>query len=143
LQLQKARMTQLNESWGFQCDCGLCSADTSIIRKSDARINQILELRSNLRNYRPGAQAGPEMAETLVALYNEEKIWGPVNEAYMLAAIEWNAVGDLEMMKKYALLAIDSGKVYRGEAHREVEDMKALLNNAENHWSWRLRVGKD
>jgi hypothetical protein len=133
-------MTQLNESWGFQCDCSLCSADASIIGESDFRINQIKELKSKLRNYRPGTQAGPEMAENLVALYKEEKIWGPVNEAYMLAAIEWNAVGNVEMMKKFALLAIASGKVYRGEAHREVEDMKALLNNAETHWSWRLRV---
>ena len=33
------------------------------------------------------------MAELLISLYEQERMWGPIAEAYALAALEYNGIG--------------------------------------------------
>jgi hypothetical protein len=83
------------------------------------------------------------MAELLVSLYEQERLWGPINEAYGHAAIEFNAVGKTVAAERYASLAFEAGLIYRGGQHKDVMDMKTLLYSPRAHWSWKFRSSKE
>ena len=106
---------------------------------SDSRIVRIGELREQLLDYSSYAKVTPSMAELLVSLYEQERLWGPINEAYGHAAVEFNAVGKPIVAEKFARLAFEAGLVYRGPHHKDIMDMEALLDNPRGHWSWKLR----
>ncbi|KAL2156436.1 hypothetical protein VTH82DRAFT_1181 [Thermothelomyces myriococcoides] len=86
-------------------------------------------------------KACPAMAELLVSLYEMERLWGMMHEAYMLAALEYNGAGDVWMAVKYARLALEWGIPMLGEADEDLEEMKELASDPQRHWSWRRRVG--
>ncbi|KAL2164165.1 hypothetical protein VTH06DRAFT_3379 [Thermothelomyces fergusii] len=84
-------------------------------------------------------RACPAMAELLVALYEMERLWGMMHEAYVLAALEYNGAGDPWTAVKYARLALEWGIPMVGEADEDLEDMKELASDPQRHWSWRRR----
>ncbi|KAJ4304129.1 hypothetical protein N0V88_001739 [Collariella sp. IMI 366227] len=102
------RMAKL-ETWGFRCTCPLCSLDGARAEESDARIEQIGRVKKELRDWSKGSRACPEMAELLVGLYEMERLWGVMYEAYMLAALEFSASGDAWTAVKYARLGVEWG----------------------------------
>jgi hypothetical protein len=140
LQSSQDRQTQLKRSWGFRCDCSLCSASAAILAASDYRVNEINRLTAELRRTETRKEAMPEGAELLVSLYKQERIWGPINEAYTLAALEWSSVGNEYHTRRSAELALHAGVIYRGEHHWEVQEIKELLADMGSHWSWRWRA---
>lgn len=137
-----ARQDGLHESWGFHCSCSLCTQPLPQTSASDARIEQIAELRVDLEDYSPESEACPAMAELLVSLYEQERMWGPIAEAYALAAIEYNGVGDVWMAQRYARLAVEAGLLYGGPHDEDVRVMQELLRDPWAHWSWMLRATK-
>lgn len=82
------------------------------------------------------------MSELLVSLYEQERLHGPISEAYALAAIEFNGVGEPWTAQKYARLAVESGLIYGGPADTDVKEMEKLLKDPWAHWSWMLRTNK-
>lgn len=109
---------------------------------SDERIAQIASLRAELADYRASSRATPAMAELLVSLYEQERVWGTLAEGYTLAAIEWNGVGDAWAATRYARLAIEHGIASQWEGHGDVVQMKMLAEDPWGHWSWMLRTRK-
>lgn len=82
------------------------------------------------------------MAELMISLYEQERLHGPIMEAYALAAIEYNGVGEPWTAQKYARLAVESGLLYGGPADTDVKEMEKLLKDPSAHWSWMLRENK-
>jgi len=144
LQPHKERMAKLVRSWGFQCTCPLCAMEEQArIAESDARIKQILRLREELRNWNVTSRVLPQMAEVLVTLYELERLWGEIYQAYSLAALAYNAVGDEWMAVKYAHLAREWGLPMVREDDADMEEMAKLAGNPSEHWSWMKRVRRD
>ncbi|KAL2188368.1 SET domain-containing protein [Thermothelomyces heterothallicus CBS 203.75] len=85
-------------------------------------------------------KACPAMADLLVALYEMERLWGLMYEAYMLAALEYNGAGDPWTAVKYARLALEWGIPMLEEADEDLEDMRELASDPQRHWSWRRRA---
>jgi hypothetical protein len=141
-QTREERQYYLHQSWGFRCSCSLCTQPETHTHASDARIEQIASLREELEDYTPESEATTSMAELLVSLYEQERLHGPISEAYALAAIEFNGVGEPWTAQKYARLAIESGLLYGGPADRDVKEMEKLLRDPWGHWSWMLRTQK-
>jgi hypothetical protein len=69
-------------------------------------------------------------------------MYGPIAEAYTLAAIEFNGAGDMWMAQKYARLAVEAGLLYGGPLDDDVNEMETLLKDPRGHWSWMLRNRK-
>ena len=63
-------------------------------RNQQDRNRQIQELRRQLRDYDATSQATPAMGELIVSLYQQERLWTSMYEAYTYAAIEYNGAGD-------------------------------------------------
>jgi hypothetical protein len=139
---RQKRLDRLDESWHFPCSCSLCTQDHHQTSESDARILQIKEIRRQLRNWEPGSQATPAMAELMVSLYQQERLWSVIYEAYTYAAIEHNGAGEPWVAVKYARLAIQHGLAAAGSKDSDVMEMLSLVKNPWEHWSWMLRTKK-
>jgi hypothetical protein len=113
-----------------------------ISEASDERIEHMSDLRDELDDYSSDSDATPGMADLMVSLYEQERLYGPISEAYTFAAIEYNGVGDLWTSQKYARLAVEAGLLYGGPADKDVKQMQQLLKDPVKHWSWMLRLNQ-
>ncbi|KAK1660104.1 hypothetical protein BDP55DRAFT_325349 [Colletotrichum godetiae] len=139
LQSRKDRQNRLHSNWGFSCSCHFCTQSDLKSEASDKRITRAYFLLEELKDHSSQSQATPQMAELLISLYNQEHNWSFLSEAYMLAAIEYNGVGEPWLATKYASLAIDAGLLSLWEDHRHVKDMEDLARDPWSHWSWTMR----
>ncbi|KAK6843827.1 hypothetical protein PG987_004687 [Apiospora arundinis] len=140
VQPRAERLTRLNTSWHFSCSCSLCAQNEHATAASDARIAQIEELRAQFRDYEPTSQATPAMGELMVSLYEQERLWSSMYEAYTYAALEYNGAGEPWMASKYARLAIQHGLAAGGPRDSDVLAMSDLVRDPWAHWSWMLRT---
>jgi hypothetical protein len=145
LMTHSQRTTKLKRNWGFNCSCPLCELSNSNSARgaeSDSRINTILKMRDELRDWTEGrsSRACPEMAELLVSLYEMERLWGLMHEAYALAALEWNAAGEPWTAVKFARLAVEWGIPHLGEGDGDIRELRKLAEDPWGHWSWEKRV---
>ncbi|TDZ18390.1 SET domain-containing protein 5 [Colletotrichum sidae] len=142
MQSRAARRERLLTTWGFHCSCHHCTQSRLKTDASDARIEQIASLREEFNDYTPASRATPEMAELLISLYEQEHNWSLLSEAYTLAAIEYNGIGEPWLATKYARLAIEYGLTTLWEGHGDVVEMTKLAEDPWSHWSWMLRTRK-
>lgn len=141
-QSQARREARLHRTWGFRCSCPACTGSEASRAASDERVRQAEELVGELKDYGVGSRATPEMAELVVSLYEQERLWGVLYEAYAYAAIEWNGVGEPWTATRYARLAVEYGIYSVGEGDVDVGEMDALATDPWKHWSWMLRTRK-
>jgi hypothetical protein len=73
-----------------------------------------------------------KVAEKLVELYKKEGLDAPVAKAYEIAANEYKKVGDVEMARKYARLAVEMGSLWLGPGSLDWRRMKKLLAGLED-----------
>ncbi|KAJ0341784.1 hypothetical protein COL922a_001878 [Colletotrichum nupharicola] len=142
MQTRKARRERLHGTWGFHCSCPHCTQSRLKTDASDLRIEQIALLREEFNDYTPASRATPQMAELLISLYEQEHNWSLLSEAYTLAAIEYNGIGEPWLATKYARLAIEYGLTTLWEGHGDVIEMSKLAEDPWAHWSWMLRTRK-
>ncbi|QDS71708.1 hypothetical protein FKW77_008461 [Venturia effusa] len=140
--VRSERQEKLELSWGFQCSCSLCTQPEPHTQVSDLRIKRIVALSAELEDYTSESEATTSMAELLISLYEQERLHGPIAEAYALAAIEFNGVGEAWTAEKYAQLAVQTGLLYGGPTDPDVRVMVELLDDPWSHWSWMLRTEK-
>jgi hypothetical protein len=74
------------------------------------------------------SQASPEMAQLLISLYDQERLYVSVADAYVLAARAYKAVGNELMAVKYAMKAVELGIIHEGPKDEDVKDMWELVN---------------
>jgi hypothetical protein len=142
MQKRNARLKRLKKQWGFHCACALCQAKDTLADAADDRMDQIRELRKEFSDYTTGSRATPTMAELMISLYRQERLDSYMHEAYTLAALEYNGVGEPWMATKYARLAIEHGLISLGEYDNDVSAMTNLARDPWAHWSWMLRTKK-
>jgi hypothetical protein len=135
------RMENLKRNWGFDCSCSSCSAHPEFSAESDARIDQIGSLLKDLDNWTAVSAATPEMAETLVSLFEQERLWASMGPIYKTAAEAYSSFGDRYTAIKYARLAAEYLALDKGFRDHDVRDMRNMARNPETSWSWKKRVG--
>lgn len=140
-------MKALKTTWGFDCDCTLCTASAEEVRQSDARIDQIKEIQSELEDYSEESDASPALAETNIALIRKDNLWLRMHDAYVKAAVEYAGVGDERSAIKYAEKALGFGFTCRGPPRIVYDDdrdtygyMEALRTDPHHHDSWLFRA---
>ncbi|KAK3295620.1 uncharacterized protein B0H64DRAFT_322698 [Chaetomium fimeti] len=147
LMVRARRVGRLKKNWGFECGCALCALEGARRRAADGRVERIAEVRRELAVWpeegevrgRTG-RASPEMGELLVGLYEMERLWGSMHEAYAMAALEFSGVGDAWTAVRYASLGLEWGIPMLGEEDEEVEELRSLAEDPWGHWSWMKRV---
>lgn len=101
---RQERRRQLSTSWGFDCSCSLCDMHPALIRASDARLVQIDVLSRRFTDFqKPTSQ----MAQALVSLCKQERLYGWLSFAYQRAALASCRAGDRWRAVEYASLAVE------------------------------------
>lgn len=136
---REVRQKALKKNWGFDCACSACSQRELFTKASDHRLEAIGFLTKELANRTSESPASPESAEMLIQLYEQERLDGPIVNAYVYAAVEYNGAGDIRTAQKYAMLAVERGLLYAGDKDQDVRAMHLLLADPKNHWSWMFR----
>ena len=111
------------------------------IARSDSRIQEILDLQTELANWSPWSAGTPAMAEMLISLYEEEHLHAAKATGHTFAALAYSGVGDKMMAEWHAELALEAGMVNSGP-NDDATAMKKLLEDPEGHWSWMARRPK-
>jgi hypothetical protein len=76
-------------------------------------------------------------AELLISLSEQERLLGSMGDAYMAAALAYNAVGRQWEAERWAMMAVDEFLVSEGPTDDRVKDMRILSREPRLHWSWR------
>lgn len=144
LQKRQARQAALYTSWGFNCDCRLCLATSEAADHSDARIDIILQLQEELVDRTTSSLGSLTLAKKLICLIQQEQLWTLIHEGYFAAAIESSGIGDAELAKQYAIIALQSRLSCRGAEVVDDwdRDMLLLRKTPERHPSWKFRISK-
>lgn len=79
------------------------------------------------------------MIKEYVSLYRKERLEYKMAEAYTLAALNYNLFGKADMVKKYALLAVEAGLIESGPDAADVQQMKIIADDPKSHWSWNMK----
>ena len=151
LQTRLQRRAAIKRSWGFDCSCSLCSAGNNFIRESNRRVTEIVKITKILNEVvsqnetereasRKHVTAAAEMAELLVSLYEQEKLYASIADGYRLAALVHSSIGNEWRAVKWAILAANVGLIHDGPEDEEVLDMRRLLLAPRQHWSWAVNV---
>lgn len=132
-------MSKLKTSWGFECSCKLCTSRDQIVEESDSRLEQIRSLAEQLRDRSGASTASPQMAELLISLCKQERLWSFMSLAYYYAALEWNGAGNMWKALEYARLSIEESLQY-APGDLSLRRMRSLVDDPTEHWSWGFRL---
>ena len=138
---REKRMENLKENWGFDCSCSSCSAHPVFVDESDARIEEINELSGLLDDWTPQSKATPELAEALISLYEQERLFASLGHPYKQAAEVYSSFGDRWNAIKYASLAVELILLDKGFREKDLKEMREIAEEPEKSWSWNKRVG--
>ena len=116
--------------------------EQSLVRESDARIAEIIDVRDrlNAEDPAPGEVPTPDMAELLLSLYQLERLNGYIYRGYYHAAIEHNGVGRTWKAVQHARKGVECGLIAAGTRDWRVREMQKLLKDPTKHWSWAYRM---
>ena len=137
VQTHAERHAYLARSWGFACACSHCQLAPYLRNASDERVEDILDLEAVFDGDVDAREADPAMAEALVALYEQERLWATKAGAHMKAALEHAAVGNEHDALRHARLGVELGLLYSGPWDDDVDEMKSMLEGIKEHPSWR------
>lgn len=141
------RQSKLHKHWGFQCSCSHCSVPEAQNLKSNARLTLISKYRTYLLDWTPDSVGTPSLSEKYISLLKQEKLYSKLGEAYVIAALRFNAWEKEEEAKRYAEMAVKSSLWWDEDERVEMEEMERLKVEGRRHWSWglgrKLRIGVD
>ena len=144
------RQSHLRSAFHFSCTCPRCRNS----ERSDRNLGEISTLRSTLNHWDTTISSSSssssdeennlitENAEQLINIYKEERLEAFIDQAYALAALTYNSMGNAEEAKRYAALAAATVVIRLGGGAEE-EDLRhsrMISADPEGHWSWRRRV---
>lgn len=135
---REVRQARSHSSWGFACKCWQCSLPKWEADESDARLYTLYKIENQLADL-GNKDSTPEMIEQLIGLYNVERLHFKIADAYTIAALNYNIFGMVDMAKKYATLSIEQGLLEHGPEAPDIGAMRAILANAEEHWTYNRR----
>ncbi|KAI1840168.1 hypothetical protein JX266_013621 [Neoarthrinium moseri] len=135
---RSVRQERAHTSWGFACTCSQCSLPREEADASDARLYKIYQVENQLSDLNNG-KSTPDMVEQLIGLYREERLDFKIADAYTIAALNYNQFGMADLARRYADLSLEQGPLEHGTHAPDIEVMRAILEDAEGHWTYNRR----
>ena len=83
------------------------------------------------------------MAETLITLYQQERLDVPIATAYESAAYAYAIEGNEFQARRYAALAVESMTIFYGADHPLTLDLEVMMLDPRQHRTWLYKVPKN
>src|ERR1700760_992909 len=90
----ETRQQATMQSWGFACKCSVCRKPTAQIEHSDKRLRMIKVLKDLLNDWTEDRPDRAKMAELMIELYQQERLYIGIATAYEAAAYAYSVMGD-------------------------------------------------
>lgn len=136
LEKTAVRREKLGEGFHFECGCARCRNHGA----SDAVLDGINAMQQQLNDWGPDSQATPEMAQRLVEVYEGEGLQGFLDVPFGFMALALNAAGDSAGARVWAGRARDAVLAKDGKGADALRIWTRILEDAEEHWSYRRRT---
>lgn len=133
---RKQRLIDLHTSWAFKCSCSTCSMHPKLVEASDARLADISSLTEQLEEEQEEPGASTQIAQALISLHLQERLHGPLTNAYRFAALAFCAKGQRWTAIRYARLATEIGMLSDGFQDDNVQLMMRVADNPEAEACW-------
>ncbi|EHK49401.1 hypothetical protein TRIATDRAFT_183670, partial [Trichoderma atroviride IMI 206040] len=133
---RQKRLKKLSSLWGFDCSCSLCSLHPELAHASDERLDQITTINDRLEDWE---SAPLQMAQTLISLYEQERLHAPAGSAYWYAALMSCTHGLYWETIRYAQLAIELGLLDYGFEDESFHRMRQLAKEPAEDECWLAR----
>lgn len=133
---RQKRLKKLSSLWGFNCSCSLCSLHPELSRASDERLGQIERINDRLEDWET---APLEMAQTLISLYEQERLHALRSSAYWYAALISCMQGLYWETIRYARVAIEFGLLDYGFRDESFQRMTQLAEEPARDACWLAR----
>ncbi|KAF2430477.1 SET domain-containing protein [Tothia fuscella] len=130
------RQHAIHLSWGFACQCSICRQPKSHVAASDERLAIIKQLKESLNDWTEIRPDRAQMAETLITLYEQERLHVPIATAYEAAAYAYAIVGNEQKARKYAALSVEAMTIMYGADHPLTMDLEVMMLNPKDHRTW-------
>lgn len=134
---RQKRLKKLSSLWGFNCSCSLCSLHSELAHASDERLGQITTINDRLEDWKT---APLQMAQTLISLYEQERLHAPASSAYWYAALMSCTQGLYWETIRYARLAIELGLLDYGFGDESFQRMRQLAKEPAEDECWLARL---
>ncbi|KAK3368386.1 hypothetical protein B0H63DRAFT_423049 [Podospora didyma] len=130
-----------NRGYGIPCPCDACNKKGRLdaLKESEDRVAEILSIRAELRNH-DSKIITFDMIERFLKLLDQERLQVKLAEAYELAAVNFNYLGDDVRAKKYADLAVQAGMIEGGVDSNDVIAMRIMASDVKGHYSYRFTL---
>lgn len=136
------RQHAIELSWGFSCQCSICRQPPTHVAASDQRLQLIKKLKEDLNDWSEILPSRVHKAETLITLYEKERLDVPIATAYESAAYAYAINGDEENAQKYASLAVESMTILYGADHPLTMDLEVMMLDPKEHRTWLYKLPK-
>ncbi|KAK3369716.1 hypothetical protein B0T24DRAFT_708582 [Lasiosphaeria ovina] len=129
-----------HRGYGTPCGCDACTKKgrAAELEASDARVAELQELRVKLRNHESVVSLD-EIAHFL-DLLDKERLHVKMAEAYELAAVNYNYLGEDKKAKKYADLSVQAGMIEGGSDSNDVVAMRVMASDVKGHYSYQYTL---
>ncbi|KAL0765499.1 hypothetical protein CaCOL14_011723 [Colletotrichum acutatum] len=127
--LHQDRQNALQE-WGFNCTCALCSSPPEVLAISDAYRRRLQEIFSELEDpvLAGSSSLVAELVDELEDIMVREGLTAQAGEFYGIVAGVYRNMGEKELSKKYAELAVEKLVQFAGyDDDRTVRAREVLL----------------
>ncbi|VBB85996.1 Putative protein of unknown function [Podospora comata] len=123
------------------CPCATCTGNNkpSQLKKSDKNLAEINSIKAELKNH-DSKKVTVSLIDRYVKLMQEEKLQAKYAEAWELAALNYNYLGEDKKAKKYADLAVQAGIVEGGKDSNDVVAMRVFASDVKGHYSYRYTL---
>ncbi|KXH34581.1 hypothetical protein CSIM01_11805 [Colletotrichum simmondsii] len=127
--LYQDRQKALQE-WGFNCTCVLCSSPPEVLAISDTYRRRLSKIFSELED--PVLAGSPslvaELIDELEDIMTKEELTAQAGEFYGIVAGVYRNMGEMELSKKYAKLAVEKLVAFAGyDDERTIRAREVLL----------------
>jgi hypothetical protein len=134
------RVQSLNYSWGFPCSCSTCTLSSEQSRLSDERLAFVEDLRARFLE-EGWENASPQMVETLLAVYEQERLYSYVAQASWFAALVHCAHGNRWETMRHAHRALEMGKIHEETMANDLDgfgllELEQLTSEPEREYCW-------
>lgn len=143
-QSRAERLEALRASWGFECSCSACSLPPELTALSDRRVAETERLLERLRGEHGDGEdeqkQKPQVAEALVSLFRQERLWADAHEGWVLAARAYCAAGNYWDTLRHAHLAAEASALWGGAGSPDAVEMARLAEAPEGEACWMKAV---
>lgn len=134
--LHEERLEALKANWGFKCTCSLCTANTTSVSASNARLLEISELQTALPTSPDSLPHLLGLLPDLIDLLDQEDLVIEMGAYEEILAYAYSSFSIEKRARYWAERSKRHWEILAGKGSFEAKRLNEFLGDIEGHGSW-------